>query len=203
MSLGGTPTNGDVQPNFTSLPVPTSTYGLPIAIGWGRTRGAPNLGDDVDFAKGTKSPDSAGGKGLGGGKDGQVDYTASILMFLGETCTAVRRVWKDQSQTTDLASLGFTFFNGAIGQAAWGYMATKHPERALGYGGRSYVAAENYDLGSSPNLSPHNMEISWAYEGTATWCPATASSRASTSRSARSSSWCAARRARVRAAAVG
>lgn len=55
-----------------------------------------------------------------------------------------------------ITTIGFSFFNGALGQAVWGYLTSKHPSQAIGYSGLAYVATPLFDLGMSgtlPNLS--------------------------------------------------
>lgn len=55
--------------------------------------------------------------------------------------------------------LGFSKFLGTQPQAAWGYMQTAHPERALSYPGVAYVAASGYALNSSASLENHSFEV--------------------------------------------
>lgn len=55
-----------------------------------------------------------------------------------------------------IVTVGFTFFNGALGQSVWSYLTSKHPAQAIGYSGLAYVATPLFDLGMSgtlPNLS--------------------------------------------------
>jgi hypothetical protein len=58
-----------------------------------------------------------------------------------------------------IVTVGFTFFNGAFGQAAWSYMTSKHPAKALGYSGLAYVATPEFDLGMSGTLPNLSFEI--------------------------------------------
>lgn len=62
--------------------------------------------------------------------------------------------------------LGFTLFNGALGQDPWGYLATVHPAEALGYNQIAYVAGANYSLGDNPSLQNHNFEVIGLLAGT-------------------------------------
>lgn len=55
-----------------------------------------------------------------------------------------------------ITTVGFTFFNGALGQPVWSYLTSKHPTQAIPYSGLAYVATPEFDLGMSgtlPNLS--------------------------------------------------
>lgn len=63
------------------------------------------------------------------------------------------------AQTETIESLGFTLFTGPTPQTPWGYLTTNHPDEALGYNGTAYLAAANYDLGSSASLPNHRFEV--------------------------------------------
>ncbi|HWR15176.1 MAG TPA: phage tail protein [Terriglobales bacterium] len=55
--------------------------------------------------------------------------------------------------------LSLSLFTGDLGQAPWGYMSSKHPDRALGYSGMAYVASSAFDLGSSASLPNYSYEV--------------------------------------------
>lgn len=55
-----------------------------------------------------------------------------------------------------ITTIGFTSFDGALGQAVWSYLTSLHASQAIGYSGLAYVATPEFDLGMSgtlPNLS--------------------------------------------------
>lgn len=58
-----------------------------------------------------------------------------------------------------ITTIGFSFFNGAQGQAPWGYMSSRHPTQALGYTTIAYAATPRLDLGVSGTLPNFNFEI--------------------------------------------
>jgi len=58
-----------------------------------------------------------------------------------------------------ITSIGFTLFNGAQGQAAWGYLATNHPSQALGYSLIAYVSTPLLDLGMAGVLPNFTYEV--------------------------------------------
>lgn len=60
---------------------------------------------------------------------------------------------------TGLSQLGLSLFTGAVSQAPWGYLTSKHPTEAIGYSGLAYVASGSYDLGSNAGLDNHNFEV--------------------------------------------
>lgn len=62
--------------------------------------------------------------------------------------------------------LGLSLFNGTLGQAVWGYLASAHPEAALGYNQIAYAACANYSLGNDASLPNHNFEIVGLLAGT-------------------------------------
>lgn len=55
-------------------------------------------------------------------------------------------------------TLGFTFFNGANGQAVWPFLATNFPGQAIGYSGVSYVGSPALYLGYSPMIPQYSFE---------------------------------------------
>jgi hypothetical protein len=57
------------------------------------------------------------------------------------------------------ARLGFTFKAGDAAQEPWAYMATAHPDKAVGYGSTCYVARSGMDLGASNSLKNHSFEV--------------------------------------------
>lgn len=64
----------------------------------------------------------------------------------------------EQFSSGGISKMDLSFFDGSIGQSPWGYMASKHPEKAIGYSGISYVAGV-IDLGTSASLPNCNFEI--------------------------------------------
>src|SRR5712671_3518118 len=82
--------NANTITKYTQLDVNTSAYGLPITIGWGSFRLAPNLiyaGNFRAVPQKSGGGKGAGGKG-GGGKGSQTitsyDYRISVAMALCE-----------------------------------------------------------------------------------------------------------------------
>lgn len=146
-----------VKPEYTGIQSQTSSSVVPLPLTWGQCRVSPNLMDYTDFKS---HKQKQGGKGMGGVTG--YTYSATIVMGLSEgPIGGVLNVWKDSStqQTTTLSKLGFTLFTGTIPQAPWGYMTANHPDHALNYAGICYVAAPNYDLGSSATTPQHSFEL--------------------------------------------
>lgn len=92
--------------------------------------------------------------------DSSGNYTFNAA-DIGKTVT-INYVFSVPNSSTNgqpLATLGFTFFNGAHPQTAWGYMTTNHPSRALGYDGICYLACPSLFLGPSGALPAFTFEV--------------------------------------------
>lgn len=165
MSLFAGPGGNKSKPQFTGLAVQTSTSAIPIGLWYGKNRGAGNIIWQGDF-KATKQRQR--GKG-GGGKAGGETYTYSGSYQVGlcwGPINNITRVWKDNSNVTDYASLGFSLFLGTNPQAPWGYLVSAHPSQALGYPDIAYLSVQNYDLGQSNAFPQHSFEVEALLHGT-------------------------------------
>jgi hypothetical protein len=150
---------GTPAPTYTGIQVQTAVSSLPVALYYGKARGAPNLIWYDDF-KTIKKTTKSGGKGLSGPKQTTYTYSASIIMAMCQgPINGADRVWRDQKIESSYTALGFSLFVGENPQAAWGYLVSAHPDEALPYNGVAYFAAANYQLGDQPNLNNHNFEI--------------------------------------------
>lgn len=82
---------------------------------------------------------------------------------IGQAVT-ITYIYRDPNTDTNAPStLNLTFFGGALGQAAWSYLTSRHPEAALGYSEMAYVASSGMYLGYSPVLPQLNFEILGSY----------------------------------------
>jgi hypothetical protein len=153
-----------VKPQYTGLATQTSTGTVPVAIGFGLNRVAPNIVWQGDF----KSHKQKQKTGKGGGSQ-TVGYTYSGSFDLGlgwGPSTGIRTVFKDQEKTT-LAALGMTLIAGNVPQSPWGFLTSNHASEALGYPGLIQVVVANYDLGGSNTLAQHSFELEWPLLNTA------------------------------------
>ena len=157
------------QPAAVSgLQLQSSTQGLPVQVAFGATLVAPNLvwyGDFVatqqqsSAGAGGKGGGGGGGGGKGGGSSGSYVYQTAVAMGLCEgPIQGVGAVYANK-QVTDLGALGLSLFTGSYSQAPWGYLTTNHPGQALNYHGLAYAAAAAYQLGDSPQLPNHTVEV--------------------------------------------
>lgn len=158
--FGSGSTINQTETPLTGLQIQSSSYGLPMAFGYGRTKVTPNLIWYGDFtAVPHTSSQSSGGKGGGGvtSTSTTYTYTASLALALGETVSAINQVWINKAAAEN-ANIKFTLFNGPDPQTAWSYLTGAHPTEALGYSGMAYVAAAGYDLGTNTNLPNHTFD---------------------------------------------
>lgn len=153
------------KPQFTGLSVQTSTNAVPITLGWGQNRVAPNIMWQGDFQAHKHKQGKGGGKSVT-----TYTYSASFQLGLcwGEIHDVVT-IWKDKSKmnaatTPNVISKlksgsAWAFFKGTTPQDPWGYMVTAHPDQALGYPGIAHADIANYDLGQTNTLGQHSFEI--------------------------------------------
>lgn len=154
--MGGHRNTVNQAPDYTGLQLQTSAQGLPVPLAWGRTRGAPNLIDYDDFTVHKKTV----GKGGLTGKGTEYTYSATLIMALCEgPIGGITKTYINQGWQSGYVAAGFTQFTGATPQAPWSYMASKHPAKARGYQGMAYLAAANYDLGTSESIPSLSFEI--------------------------------------------
>jgi hypothetical protein len=159
--LFGGKTVNQSAPVVASLRVQTSAYGGVVPAIFGTTRAPANLVQYEDFTPiPHTSTEGSGGKGGSPSVTStNYTYTAMVLLRLCHgTIAGVLRVWHEKDLTT-LAALGMTLFNGSFTQNAFGPMVSKHPDRALTYRGRAYVAHEALDLGDSGTVGNYNFEV--------------------------------------------
>lgn len=146
----------------------SSAQGLPIPLVFGTTKIAPNLiwyGDFLATAQqssagaGGKGGVGGGGGGKGGGGSTQYVYQAAFVFGLCDgPIQAVGNIYANK-QITSLASLGYSAFLGGYSQTAWGYLSSNHPDQALNYRGEAYIANPAYQMGNSPQIPNHNVEV--------------------------------------------
>ena len=167
--MGGSTTIATKAPMLGALRIQQSSYGLTVPVVFGRTRISGNMGWYGDFvAVAHTKTENSGGKGGGGVKQTQTDYTyeAAVIMILGEgMITGVPSAWRAKERFTSLpgssalSQLGLALASGSIGQATWGYLTTNHADQALGYSGFAYVFAANYQLTDTAEVYNHSFEV--------------------------------------------
>jgi hypothetical protein len=170
--MGGHATVSNTAQKINNLQVQKSSFGVPVAIGWGRNRVNPNLIWYGAFnAVATTTSSSSGGKG-GKVSQSQTTYTyfASLILLLGEgSMPSIRTVFRDKEVfttggTTALAQAGLSLAAGAVAQSVWGYLTTNFPSQAINYSELAYVYGANYQIGDNAGLQNHSFEVDFAIQ---------------------------------------
>jgi len=158
-----------ITPSYTGLQLQTSSNAIPIAIVWGTNRIAPNIIWNDDFAALPQySANPRSGKGGGGGTTYSVsgyNYQTAIVLALCEgPIDDIGTAWQGQS-TYNLEDLQLSMFTGSSFQSAWGYLSSRHIDKALTYPGLAYLASSNFSLGSSASLGLNWVEVQGRLSG--------------------------------------
>lgn len=163
--MGGGKSTSTTAPRLNGINIQSSVFGSAIPRGWGTFRVPANLlwyGDFQAIATTTKT--KTGGKG-GGGSNKSTTYSYKAALILGICAgpiAAIRTVYKDQSVFAGwsaLSSAGLSLMAGYDGQATWGHLTTRHPDKAIGYSGIAYAYASAYALSDSAVVSNHSFEV--------------------------------------------
>ena len=139
----------------------TASYGEVVPEILGTTRVSGNIIDYEDFTPHEHKSTTRTGKG-GGSKHTDISYTytvAAAIALCEGPIAGIGKVWKDKEvYQYPNESIQLTLFNGAIAQAPWPYMTSKHPDKALPYSGLAYMAGV-VDLGDRGSLPQYNFEV--------------------------------------------
>ena len=139
----------------------TASYGEVVPEIIGTTRVSGNIIDYEDFTAHEHKTTTRTGKG-GGSKHTDISYTytvAAAIALCEGPIAGIGKVWKDKEvYQYPNESIQLTLFNGAIAQAPWPYMTSKHPDKALPYSGLAYMAGV-VDLGDRGSLPQYNFEV--------------------------------------------
>ncbi|MBI3444569.1 MAG: hypothetical protein HY055_04255 [Magnetospirillum sp.] len=71
--------------------------------------------------------------------------------------SGIGAIWQGKTVTT-LSALGGTLLSGALGQDPWGYLTTRHPDKAIGYSGLAGIGFGPLDLGDSNSMPNFGFE---------------------------------------------
>ncbi len=166
--------NANTVTKYTQLDINTSAYGLPIKLGWGAFRVAPELIWAANFqAIPQKSAGGSGGKGGGGkgggGKGSQTvtayNYKAAVIMAMCEGPIAgLGDCWISRDKLTYAAAAATskvpnTLFLGSREQDVWGTLLSSDPANAIAFSSTAYIADAALDLGSSPVVPNYGYEV--------------------------------------------
>lgn len=139
----------------------TASYGEVVPEILGTTRVSGNIIDYEDFTAHEHKTTTRTGKG-GGSKHTDISYTytvAAAIALCEGPIAGIGNVWKDKEvYQYPNENIQLTLFNGAVAQAPWPYMSSKHPDKALPYSGLAYMAGV-VDLGDRGSLPQYNFEV--------------------------------------------
>ena len=139
----------------------TASYGEVVPEILGTTRVSGNIIDYEDFTAHEHKTTTRTGKG-GSSKHTDISYTytvAAAIALCEGPIAGIGKVWKDKEvYQYPNESIQLTLFNGAVAQAPWPYMTSKHPDKALPYSGLAYMAGV-VDLGDRGSLPQYNFEV--------------------------------------------
>ena len=139
----------------------TASYGEVVPEILGTTRVSGNIIDYEDFTAHEHKTTTRTGKG-GGSKHTDISYTytvAAAISLCEGPIAGIGKVWKDKEvYQYPNENIQLTLFNGAVAQAPWPYMTSKHPDKALPYSGLAYMAGV-VDLGDRGSLPQYNFEV--------------------------------------------
>lgn len=165
--MGGSSTH-TYESKLAGIQIQTSLLGVPLPIGWGRSKIGCNLIDYVAFtATPHTTSSSSGGKGFGSSSSSTTyTYTASVVLALCEgPITGIVTVYKDSSTYTGLSAAGLGgVMLGSMTQSPWAYLTSAYPTHALNYHGIAYVYAQDYPLSSGASLSNHSFEVDFGIQ---------------------------------------
>lgn len=139
----------------------TASYGEVVPEILGTTRVSGNIIDYEDFTAHEHKTTTRTGKG-GGSKHTDISYTytvAAAIALCEGPIAGIGKVWRDKEvYQYPNEKIELTLFNGAVAQAPWPYMTSKHPDKALPYSGLAYMAGV-VDLGDRGSLPQYNFEV--------------------------------------------
>ena len=139
----------------------TASYGEVVPEILGTTRVSGNIIDYEDFTAHEHKTTTRTGKG-GRSKHTDISYTytvAAAIALCEGPIAGIGKVWRDKEvYQYPNEKIELTLFNGAVAQAPWPYMTSKHPDKALPYSGLAYMAGV-VDLGDRGSLPQYNFEV--------------------------------------------
>lgn len=159
-------------PKAASLRSMTSAYGRVIPVVYGTNRVQANVIYYTDFNSiEHKSTENAGGKGGGGAKQTNIDYTYTVCVLFaiseGVVDLTSGQCWVGKNKGS-ASSFGLSAFTGTNSQSPFSYIATNHPTESLPYANTAYLAASAFDLGNNPALPNINVEVKGSFAGSFT-----------------------------------
>lgn len=160
---GGGASFSTTQTALSGLQVQNSGYGVTIPITYGMTRVPPTLIWYGNFqAIPNTSTTTSGGKGGGGvtSSNTTYTYTTGMIYSLGEGAIVdVKKTWIDKRKYSDPIGVGMGKKLGTYPQAAWTWLTTFAPTKALGYSGIAYLYNSAFACSAGASTGNHSYEV--------------------------------------------
>lgn len=154
------------RPRLAALQLAQTAYGLPVPIVYGTMRVPAALIDYDDFTAVPTVTKQRTGKTTVVTTD--YSYTVMALYALCEgEIDGIRQMWADKD-VLEFSDSEFTLFVGTLTQAAWSYLTTNHPAKALQYSGTAYVAGGPITLEGTGQLKNYSFEVEGLLRGLVT-----------------------------------
>lgn len=147
---------------ISSFNIATAEFGAPVPEILGTTRISGNVLYYDDFTAHEHRETHRTGKGGGGSKQTTITYTYTVAIIMG-LCEGeiygIGKVWIGKEiYTYPHVNIGMTLFNGTSDQDPWGYLISRHPDKALAYPSLAYMAGV-IDLGDNASMPNFNFEV--------------------------------------------
>lgn len=160
---GGNKPKSTVADKLGSIRIQSQGYANVITLVWGKGRVAATLIFYSNFVA-TPHVENVKSGGKGGKKKKATNttwsYSAAIMLGLaGHEIQATGKLWVDKKLYANVAATGLSVFTGGNTQAAWGYLTTYEPTKAVALRGFAYLAANNYQLSDTASLGNHSVEV--------------------------------------------
>ena len=147
----------NAKPDYTALQLNTSTSTLPVPIIWGQNKLAGNV---IWYNRFWAMPQYVKSGGKGGSRTiTGYNYYCDLMIALCEgPISNILWVWQNQTIVAPWY-LGFSTYFGTTSQTPWWWLTAIYPGQDLTYPSTAYVAAANYNLGTSASIGNLNFEI--------------------------------------------
>lgn len=119
--------------------------------------------DGTTTISGTQSVPMAKVSGSPGAGQYSVDLTTGVYTFSaadgGKTVAISYTYINNNTNPNPASKYNLGVMLGTYPQGPWGYMSSRHPDRALGYDGIARATSESFDLGSAATPPNLNVEV--------------------------------------------
>lgn len=160
---GNTKTTASEPKKLGGMNIQSAGYGNVVPLVFGRCRVPVTLVFYGNFKSTPVMSDTKARGGKGGKKPKQTlqsyNYTAAIMLGIAaDYITGTGKLWVDKKVIDSVSQRGFSVFDGSH-TAAWGYLLTYEPAKAVELRGFAYMAVDNYALSDNASIGNHSVEV--------------------------------------------